>query len=216
MKNTIIFPCRNEEQGLPECLEKAKTITDTEIIVVNNLSTDKSRKIAEDNGVRVIDTFIKGYGETCRRGIEYAQGENIILVDCDGSYDIDEARRLIAYLDNGYDFVIGNRFNEMIEKGAMPFLHRYLGSVFLRTILKNRGWECKEVSTGFIGIKKKWLDKMDLECSGMEFSTELILNVIKMNLKVKEIDIVYSKRKGKSKFRTFIDGARHYWYLMWN
>ena len=46
MKNTIIFPCRNEEQGLPECLEKAKTISDTEVIVVDNMSTDGSYDIA--------------------------------------------------------------------------------------------------------------------------------------------------------------------------
>ena len=136
---TILMPCLNEEATIAHCIEKAhesinKNKVSAEVLIVDNGSTDRSIAIAEMLGARVISVEEKGYGAALQAGIKNAKGKYIIMGDSDCSYDFGELTLFIEKLRGGYDLVMGNRFKGGIKKGAMPFLHRYLGNPVLSFI----------------------------------------------------------------------------------
>jgi len=102
-----------------------------------------------------------------------------------------------------------------MEKGSMPWLHRYIGnpilSLILRILFKTK---IKDTHCGFRAIKKEELDKLNLVTPGMEFASEMIIKSIKNNLKIKEIPVNYGKRLGESKLRSFNDGWKHLRFML--
>jgi len=217
---SIILPCLNEEKALGSCLDEIKKIIKknkfrAEIIVVDNGSTDNSCKIAKRKKVKLVYELEKGYGATCLKGFESARGKYLFLADADRSYDFNEIPKFIGELKKGYDFVIGDRFKGKIEKGAMPWFHRYIGNPVLSGILR-LFFRAKihDVHCGMRAITKKALLKLNLKATGMEFASEMVIQAIKKDLKIKEIPINYYKRKGASKLKSFQDGWKHLRFML--
>ena len=135
------MPCLNEAETLPTCIRKAQSFLDThhipgEIIIADNGSTDGSIALAEEMGTRVVHVEQKGYGNALRGGFEAAQSSYIIMGDADDSYDFSDLKNFVDALEEGYDLVMGNRFQGGIKKDAMPFLHQYLGNPVLSWIAR--------------------------------------------------------------------------------
>ncbi|MFC1686018.1 glycosyltransferase family 2 protein [Nanoarchaeota archaeon] len=211
---SVILPCLNEEQTIGVCIKKAKQVfqeknIDGEIIVVDNGCTDNSAKIAKELGAEVFHEPIKGYGAAYLKGISVAKGQNLVMADADNTYDLLEMPKLLAELKDN-DFVIGSRLNGQIKEGAMPLLHRYIGNPTLTFIL-NRLFKLKvsDAHSGFRAFTKKAISKMDLNSTGMEFASEMIMKAKKNSLRIKEVPITYHPRKGESKLHSFRDGWRH-------
>ena len=126
-----------------------------EVIIADNGSTDGSQEIARKLNARVVNVPAKGYGSALKGGIEAAKGTYIIMGDADDSYDFSNLNPFIKKLRNGYDLVMGNRFQGGIESGAMPFLHRYLGNPVLTGIGKLLfGSPCNDFHCGLRGFRK--------------------------------------------------------------
>jgi glycosyltransferase involved in cell wall biosynthesis len=106
-----------------------------EIIVCDNGSSDGSETVAGGAGARVLHEADRGYGSALRTGIRAAQGEYIVMLDSDGSYDLAAIRPMVDALRSGADLVVGNRFRGRLAPGSMPWLHRYLGSPMLSGLL---------------------------------------------------------------------------------
>ncbi len=216
---SIILPCRNEEKALSFCLENIKEVIKKNDlnaeIIVSDSSSDKSPEIAKEHSVVLIKHNKEGYGNAYLEGLKHAKGEYIFMADADGTYDFREIPKFINYLKNGYGFVIGNRFGGRIEKKAMPWSHKYLGnpvlSFLLRSFFKTK---IRDAHCGMRAIKKDALIKLDLKTTGMEFASEMIIKALRNNLKIKEIPINYSCRKGKSKLRSLSDGWRHLRFML--
>ncbi len=221
MKISIVLPCRNEEGSIAICIEKIKkafeSIEEKDYeIIVSDSSKDKSAEIAKKfSKVRIIKHNLDGYGNACLKGIEYAKGNYIVIGDADNTYDFSEIPKFIEELDKGYDLVVGSRFKGKIEKGAMPFSHRYIGTPILNFLLsfffRKKFSDC---NSGFRAIKKQALNKLSLKTTGMEFASEMLIKAIKNNLKIKEIPITYSKRTGNSKLKSFSDGWKHLRFML--
>lgn len=209
---SVVIPCLNEEAGIGNCISKVKKVFDShklkgEIIVVDNGSTDNSARIASYSGAKVVYEPRKGYGNAYLKGFEEAKGGYIIMGDADDSYDFSEIPRFLDALEN-HDIVIGNR--KHIKKGAMPFLHRYIGNPLFSCLLKNLfSIKISDSHCGFGAIKKEEFARLGLKSTGMEFASEILIKAKKKNLKMTEIPITYYPRKGKPKLRTFRDGLRH-------
>jgi glycosyltransferase involved in cell wall biosynthesis len=107
-----------------------------EIVIGDNGSTDGSQQIAIDEGARVVNVSEKGYGAALSGAIADSKGTYIIMADSDDSYDFENLDLFVEKLREGYDLVMGNRFKGGIKKGAMPFLHMYLGNPVLSYIGK--------------------------------------------------------------------------------
>lgn len=216
------MPCLNESETLAKCISKANdflksTNTNGEVLIADNGSTDGSQKIASDLGARVIPIPIKGYGSALIGGIKAAKGEYIIMGDSDDSYDFSSLSNYIDKLDQGYDLVMGNRFKGGIKKGAMPFLHRYLGNPvlsFLGRLFFSSN--IRDFHCGLRGFTKNAAEKMNLRCTGMEFASEMVVKATLLKLKIGEVPTVLSK-DGRSRpphLKTWSDGWRHLRFLL--
>ncbi len=219
---SIVMPCLNEAETLATCIEKAKLFLKAndvigEIIIADNGSTDGSQAIAERAGARVVHIESKGYGSAIMGGIEAAQGELIIMGDADDSYDFSDLQDFVNALDEDYDLVMGNRFQGGIMPGAMPFLHRYLGNPVLSWLARLffnsaiRDFHC-----GLRGFRKEAILSLNLQTTGMEFASEMIVKATMKGLKVKEVPTVLypDGRTRPPHLRTWADGWRHLRFLL--
>ncbi|MCX6713009.1 MAG: glycosyltransferase family 2 protein [Candidatus Vogelbacteria bacterium] len=217
-KLSIVLPCRNEAAALGACLEKIKkTLVDNNLtgeIIVSDSSTDGSDEVARRAGVRVVKHNQIGYGRAYLEGFKGATGEIIIMGDPDGSYDFTEIPNfLVALADK--DLVVGSRFKGKMERGAMPWLHRYVGSPIILLLMRAfYGLKLSEPSTGFVAVRKDALDKLELKQPGMEFASEFLVEAKAKGLKMGEIPIDYHRRLGSSKLRVWRDGWRHLIFIL--
>jgi glycosyltransferase involved in cell wall biosynthesis len=217
---SIVMPCLNEEKAVGICVRKAvsaikKMGINGEVIVADNGSTDNSVRIARAAGARVVHESAKGYGSAYLKGFSEAKGKYIIMGDADDTYDFLQAPKFIAELRKGYDFVTGTRLAGKIERGAMPFLHYYLGNPMLTRIMNLFfGTKYSDVYSGMRAFTREAYDKIMPVSRGMEFNLELAINAAKCGLKIKEIPIVLHERKGEAKLRTFRDGWRSMRFML--
>ena len=219
---TILMPCLNEAETLQLCIKKANQYLKAnsvsgEVLIADNGSTDGSQHIATKEGARVIDVPIKGYGAAIIHGINSARGKYIIMGDSDDSYDFLKLNPYVDKLRDGFDLVMGNRFLGGIEKGAMPFLHKYLGNPVLSFIgrlffkINIRDFHC-----GLRGFNKKSIKALNLQTTGMEFASEMVVKAALFKLKIGEVPTILSK-DGRSRpphLRTWRDGWRHLRFLL--
>lgn len=216
------MPCLNEAETLEACVTKAQDAIRGagirgEVVIADNGSTDGSQQIATRCGARVIQVAEKGYGNALRGGIEAASGRYIVMGDADDSYDFSHLPRFLAELEKGSDLVMGNRFRGGIAKGAMPFLHRYLGNPVL-TFLGRLFFQarCGDFHCGLRGFSKAAYQRMELRTTGMEFASEMVVKASLLHMRVSEVPTTLSP-DGRSRpphLRTWRDGWRHLRFLL--
>jgi len=213
---SIVLPCRNEREGLPQCVKEIRRALDGKNyeIIVSDSSSDGSGDIAEMLGCKVV-RHEKGYGNALMTGLDAGEGEYLVFADCDRSYDFSELPKFISLLEQGFDFVLGSRFSGEIMDGAMPLIHRYIGNPVLTFLFNMRfGAKFTDTHSGYRAITKKAYESMRLRKGGMEFATEMLAEATRLKLRFAEIPIRYSKRVGKSKLNAFDDGLKHLIFIM--
>ena len=222
MEFTILMPCLNEEKTVGECIRQARRGAEKqgisyEILIADNGSDDNSREIAEKCGARVTVVPEKGYGSALIGGIKAARGRYIIMGDCDLSYDFTNLEGFVSGLREGADLVMGNRFKGNIEKGAMPFMHRYFGVPLLSFIGRVRyKTGVGDFHCGIRAFDREKALALGLSCTGMEFASEIIGKFAMSGAVIKEIpaDLRCDGRNGRSHLRSIRDGFRHLFLMM--
>ena len=217
---SVVMPCLNEEATIGVCIEKAQDALEKlgisgEVIVADNGSTDSSVTIAEESRARVVHQSLRGYGAAYLAGIAAARGKYIVIGDSDNTYDFKEINRFLQPLLNGAEFVMGSRFLGNILPGAMPRLHRYLGNPVLTGILNllfRTG--VSDAHCGMRSFTREAYQRMELQTTGMEFASEMVIKAKKSDLKIEEVPITYYPRKGESKLNSFRDGWRHLRFML--
>jgi glycosyltransferase involved in cell wall biosynthesis len=219
---TILMPCLNEAETLAVCIDKARGFLDRsgivgEVLIADNGSTDGSQLIAEAHGARVAAIPERGYGAALIGGIHAARGRFVIMGDADDSYDFENLDLMVERLRGGDDLVMGNRFKGGIKKGAMPFLHRYLGNPvlsFLGRLLFRI--PVGDFHCGLRGFSRESALKLRLKSTGMEFASEMVVKAAFHGLKMAEVPTVLSP-DGRSRaphLKTWRDGWRHLKFLL--
>lgn len=219
---SVVMPCLNESETLERCIRKAlgffkKNNISGEVVIADNGSTDGSQAIALKNNARVIDVKEKGYGSALFGGISAAKGKFIIMGDSDDSYDFSKMELFVGKLREGFDLVMGNRFKGGIKKGAMPFLHRYLGNPVLSFIGRLFfGAQIGDFHCGLRGFTKDAFNRMQLQTKGMEFASEMVVKATILEMKIAEVPTVLSPdgRTQKPHLNTWRDGWRHLRFLL--
>lgn len=219
---TILMPCLNEAETLAVCIDKAMAFlaragVSGEVLVADNGSTDGSQAIARDRGARVVDVPARGYGAALLGGISAARGCYVIMGDADDSYDFSRLEPFLDRLRTGADLVLGNRFKGGIERGAMPFLHRYLGNPVLSFLgriffsIPVGDFHC-----GLRGFNTQAMRSLGLQTTGMEFASEMVVRAALAGLRIEEAPTTL-KPDGRSRpphLRTWRDGWRHLKFLL--
>ncbi|MDD3238344.1 MAG: glycosyltransferase family 2 protein [Candidatus Gastranaerophilales bacterium] len=217
MEISVVIPCLNEEETLKICIEKCfKAFKNLgikgEVIIADNGSNDNSIVIAQNEGANVINVIEKGYGNALRGGFKAATGKYLVMGDADNTYDFLEIPLLYNELDEDTDMVIGSRLKGNIEKRAMPPLHRYVGTPVITALINLLyGTKISDSQCGMRLIKKEAIEQLNLQSTGMEFASELIIKFAKAKMKIKEIPISLHKDiEGRTPHLNPIrDGLRH-------
>ena len=219
---TLVIPTMNEQEGIGECIEKAKTAFE-ELgmegeIIISDSSSDRTPEIAREKGARVVEPDKPGYGYAYRYVFQKADGDLIAMGDGDTTYDFSKLPDLIEKMrKEGADMVMGSRLDGDIKPGSMPKLHKYIGNPLLTKFLnKFYGAGVSDAHSGMRVIKKDSLEKLDLKTDGMEFASEMIMEAGARDLKIVETPITYHERKGDATLHSFRDGWRHVKFMLKN
>ena len=222
MELTILMPCLNEAETVTTCVRKARgflerTGIDGEVLVADNGSTDGSLELALKAGARVVPVARKGYGSALLGGMNAACGRFVIMADADDSYDFSQLDAFVDALRAGNKMVIGHRFRGGIRRGAMPFLHRYLGNPMLsfagRLLFSSR---IGDFHCGLRGVDRGAALQLGLHAPGMEFASEMIVKATLAGWHIAEVPATLSP-DGRSRaphLRSWRDGWRHLRFLL--
>jgi len=225
MELTILMPCLNEAETIARCIEKAKIglhragVTG-EILIADNGSTDGSPAIAEELGARVVVVKEKGYGHALRGGVRAALGKWILMGDADDSYDFSQADRFVKKFQAGDELVMGCRLpigGGTILPGAMPWKNRRLGNPVL-TFIGRLFFTCPahDFHCGLRGFTRAAFEKMELQTTGMEFASEMVIKATLKQMKISEVPVTLHP-DGRSRpphLKPWRDGWRHLRFML--
>ena len=209
---SVIIPAYNEEKNIGKTLSeiikemKQHNIYEkSEIIVVNDGSTDKTKKEALSKKVIVIDNpHNMGYGYSLKKGILKAKNETIVIMDADMTYPFSCVFKMIKEKNKGYDLVVGSRTGKYYRESISKHIFR----IILRKIVEFvTGRKIKDINSGLRIFDKSTVIKFFPKlCNTFSFTTSQTLAYMMNSLFVCYVDIPYRKRKGKTKVKLFKDG----------
>lgn len=215
---TILMPALNEEESISQTIKNIPLAKleemgyDTEILIVDGGSTDKTVEIAKSLGAKVVPSE-KGYGRQYRLGFRQARGDIIATADSDNSYPMEEIPKLVEILKRqNLDFIFTNRFAGLSKNSMRPL--NYFGNKVL-TFATNFlfSLNLKDSQSGMWVFKKNILDKIVLTSNGMPLSQEIKIEAFR-KLRACEVDSSYKKRVGQVKLRMFKDGWENLKHLI--
>lgn len=212
-KVAVIIPALNEEISLPLVLTAIPRYVDR-IIVCDNGSTDSTPLIVRrfkrrDTRIIGCKEEVKGYGSTCLKAIEQLRDEDIVVfLDADFCDSPDLMHCLLDPIAlNSSDFVISNRYNPLLQDGALT-LPQKIGTklaVFLIWLLW--GFRYKDMGP-FRAITLGKLLQLGMQDKGYGWTIEMQIKALQKELNIRQIDIPYRKRMGgKSKISGTVKGV---------
>lgn len=208
-KITVIIPAFNEASSIGLVLKDIPELV-SEVIVVNNGSTDNTAQVAKKAGAIVCHEPRKGYGYACLKGLEKCS-KNLpdIVVFLDGDYS-DYPEQLLEIvtpiIEQKVDFVVGARVAHLREKGAMTF-PQIFGNALATTLMK-LFFGARFTDLGpFRAIRYNKLLALDMSDKTYGWTVEMQLKVLKQKISYQEIPVKYRNRIGVSKVSGTIKGA---------
>jgi len=198
MKISVVIPTRNEEGMIREIIDGCRPYAD-ELMVVDGHSTDKTREIAEDAGVKVILDNGKGKGAALRQAATVVTGDIIVFIDADGSHDPRDIPRLVEPIIKGEaDHVSGSRLigGSSELHGGFDECFRLMGSSFITACIN---WRFKvvlsESQNGFRAIKTAVIRQLGLQENITTIEQEMIMKTLKKGFRMGEVPTHEHKRK---------------------
>ena len=219
---SIVMPCLDEAKTVGTCVARARAALGRlgiagEVIVADNGSTDGSREIAERAGARVVPVATRGYGAALSAGIAASRGTYVLMGDADLTYDFGAIDLFVERLRAGDDLVMGNRFKGGVRKGAMPFVHRWIGNPMLSFLgrLFYRS-DVGDFHCGLRAFRREAIQRLDLRSTGMEYATEMVAKSALHRLTISEVPatLVPDLRERAPHLRTWRDGWRHLRFML--
>lgn len=206
----VIIPAFNEEDSIAHVIAEIPDIV-SEVIVVNNNSTDNTVRIAKQAGATVLTENRKGYGYACLKGLDYVAQhvppDIIVFLDGDYSDYPHELTKLVTpIISDQVDLVIGARDKNLREAGSMTF-PQIFGN-WLATTLMRLFFNAKFTDLGpFRAIKYEKLLALNMEDKTYGWTVEMQLKALKKRYSYIEVPVAYKKRIGVSKVSGTVKGA---------
>jgi len=206
-KISIILPAKNEGAALKSLLPRLVAAQpDAEIIIVNDGSTDDTRALCEQAGVKCLSSpYSMGNGAAIKRGARAAGGDILVFMDADGQHDPADIARLLAKLDEGYDMVVGARDWEGqagVGRGLANTLYNWLAS-------RMTNYKVADLTSGFRAARAdRFKEFLHLLPNGFSYPTTSTMAFFRSAYGVAYLPIAVAQRVGKSHIRPLRDGVR--------
>lgn len=211
-KIAVLIPCYNESKTIAKVVgDFKKQLPEADIYVYDNNSTDNTADIARQAGAIVRYEQRQGKGNVVRRMLADIEADCYLLVDGDDTYPSDNAKEMCdIVLNEHYDMVIGDRLSSTyFQENKRPF-HDY-GNRFVRYAINQIFHsDIKDIMTGYRALSRHLVMSVPLLSEGFEIETELTINVLDNQLRIKQIPVEYRDRPigSTSKLSTFKDGIK--------
>jgi glycosyltransferase involved in cell wall biosynthesis len=215
MKVSVIIPTLNEEESIGETIDHIPRSKEMEIMIVDGLSTDRTREIAVSKGARVIEEKRKGYGRAYKTGFKEARGDIIVTLDGDTTYPAELILELVDQLEkDGLDFLSCDRIKKA-EKGAFTTTHTFGNWVLKVTMNILFGMKLNDSQTGMWVFRKDVLKHLTITSDGMPMSEEIKIEVFRNpKIKARETSVPYRVRTGEKALNTWKDGLKNEMFLL--
>jgi glycosyltransferase involved in cell wall biosynthesis len=206
----LIIPALNEAESIGSVLERLPVGLFSQVLVVDNGSTDRTSEVARAAGVEVVREPRRGYGQACLAGLAHLapQVSAVAFMDADLSDDPSDLEQLVRlFKDNQWDMVIGSRVLGNPEPGSLAPLQRF--GNWLTTRLIRSLWHVPFTDLGPMRIlSRQALLRLNLQDRDFGWNVEMQAKAARLKLRVKEAPVKYFRRRlGKSKVSGTVWGS---------
>ena len=195
MVTEVILPYLNEAAALPWVLERLPT--EYRALVVDDGSTDRSAEIARSRGARTLEVSQRSYGSACHAGLNAAISELVVIMDCDGSLDPLDLPALVRPVQTGEaDLVVGRRRPR--GRGASPWTLRLANAALAQQLRRRTGlmiFDCGPVRAA----DRSTLLMLNVQYRRSGYPVETLIKAGAAGLRVRQVDVTYLPRRGRSK-----------------
>lgn len=219
MKLTVVMASMNESRSIVGMIEAIRkhTPADTEILLVDS-SKDNTPELARNLGARVITQPPQGHGMALKKGLNEAQGDIVVTMDCDLTYPVEQIPEFMRLInEEQYELISGCRLTKALKK-EMPLLNKLANFAFAFIVRLLYGIKTHDVTTGMFAMTKElahvaWRGNFSLPA-------EIIIRSKLKGKKFKEVPIAYQLRVGESTLPKWRSGKAYlrcfmHWRLGW-
>ncbi|HIF50024.1 MAG TPA: glycosyltransferase family 2 protein [Thiotrichaceae bacterium] len=207
MKISIIIPALNEGESLKHLLPVlVSEYPNTEIIIVDDGSTDVTKEICAAQGVICLShPYRKGNGAAIKTGVRAATGKMFVFMDADGQHDPKNISGMLKKIDEGFDMVVGARSassQASVGRLCANTLYNWFASFMV-------GQKIEDLTSGFRAVRAEKFKKfLYLLPNGFSYPTTCTMAFFRSGYSVGYIPIEANKRIGKSHIKLLKDGIR--------
>lgn len=217
---SVIIPAYNEEESIEKVIDEIIKVLqenniyeNSEIIVVNDGSTDRTREIALEKKITVLDNPQNmGYGYSLKKGIENAKNETIVITDADLTYPFSFVPEMLKIKEKGYDLIVGARTGKYYKESVLKNILRKILKKFVEFV---SGKKITDINSGLRVFDKSTVMRyFPRLCNTFSFTTSQTLAYLMNDLFVYYLDIPYNKRYGKTKIHLLKDSIKSMRYIL--
>jgi glycosyltransferase involved in cell wall biosynthesis len=203
MEIDVVLPCLNEAGALPWLLSAMPS--GYRPIVADNGSTDGSAAIAADHGATVVRVEQRGYGAACHAGLTAARNEVVCFMDADGSLDPADLPLVSGLVVDGpADLALGRR--RPAGAGAWP-VHARAGNLVLASALRRRSGVLIRDIGPMRAARREDLLALPISDRRFGYPLETVVRAAEAGWRIREVDVPYHPRTGKSKVTGTVRGT---------
>jgi len=210
---SIVVPALNEVENIPSVMQSIpfsgleSAGWKTEVVIVDNASTDGTGDVARELGARVVLQPNRGYGNAYHAGFAAATGDVIATGDADRTYPFDALPDLLSRLvDHDVEFMTTNRLSRANRAAMQPShsIANHALSALSRALFRNG---LRDSQSGMWIFRDYVWHGLDVRSTGMAFSQEIKNAATRAGYRCQEVPIEYRARGGSAKLNAFGDGV---------
>lgn len=204
---SIVIPAKNEEQNLPLLLENIRKLYhDTEIILIDDGSTDNTSDIAKSYDCKVIcHPYSLGNGAAIKTGARECTTDYIVFMDADGQHDPKDIAQLLDKIEVGHSMVIGARTRD----SHASILRMIANSIYNKLASWITGHPILDLTSGFRIVERNTFTRyLYMLPNGFSYPTTSTMAFFRAGHPIAYTTIEAKKRSGKSHINPIKDGIR--------
>lgn len=218
-KVTLAIPAYNEEKTIKEIVERGRPYCDKVLVILAKKSTDETKNILEDMGVKYILDHGQGKGDALRCAIQEVKEGILVFIDADGSHDPKDIPKLVQPIKDGIsDMVVASRMlggSDELHGTASNFM-RMVGSGFIQLLINYRfKVHLTDCEDGFRALRIDMAKDLNLNAKDFDIEQEMVLKALKKKYRISEIPShEYERKYGTSNINLFKIGWKFIWRLL--